>query len=341
MTRKKLYSKWHLTLALFALVVVNTSCTEDDDDSDDVIGNWIERSDFEGVPRSSAVSFSIGDYGYVATGYDGDDRLDDIWEYDVDRDTWLQKANFPGVARNSAVAFNSGGKGYVGLGYDGLNKLNDFYSFDPETNTWETIAEFGGSARYGAIALSIDGKGYVGSGYDGNYLKDFWQYDVGADSWVQKVSIGGSKRCYAVAFAIDGKGYVCGGVDNGEYDDGFYEYDSSTDRWTELNAISDASDEDFDDEYTSITGTNKVGFTLNGKGYVGLAGQSGTSSVIWEYDPIVDLWEIKTSMEGTARLEAVAFVASNRAYITTGRNSSYYFDDIWEFEPDEEYDEYD
>ncbi|NMB51570.1 MAG: galactose oxidase, partial [Bacteroidales bacterium] len=44
-------------------------------------GDWIKRSDFEGVARSDAASFSINDKGYVFGGYDGKNRLSDLWEY--------------------------------------------------------------------------------------------------------------------------------------------------------------------------------------------------------------------------------------------------------------------
>ncbi len=322
------------------LMSVCISC-EDDDETTDLVGNWIERSDYEGVGRCDAVSFTIGDKAYVGTGYDGSDRLKDIWEYDSERNTWIQKASLPGVARNGAVAFSDDNYGYVGLGYDGINKLKDFWKFDPEANEWEQISDFGGSARYGAIAVSLNNKGYVGAGYDGNYLKDFWEYDSENDTWVQKVSIGGSKRKDAIAFAINGKAYVGTGVDNGVYEDDFWEYDPDTDMWTEKNQISDATDEDFDDDYIGITGLSKVGFSLNGKGYISTSGEGVTGVNVWEYDPDSDVWTQKTSLEGSARTEAVAFVVNDRAYITTGRSSSYYFDDIWEFFPDDEYDEYD
>ena len=95
------------------------------------LGNWKELSDFEGVIRSGAVSFAIGDKGYVATGYDGFDRLNDLWEFDVEKNFWVQKADFPGAARNAAVAFSVGGKGYLGTGYNGSDELKDFWEYDP------------------------------------------------------------------------------------------------------------------------------------------------------------------------------------------------------------------
>ncbi|MEZ5072873.1 MAG: kelch repeat-containing protein [Bacteroidales bacterium] len=295
-----------LTLGLFAL----PSC---DDEEEDLIGNWVEEGDFEGVTRSDAVAFSVGDKAYITTGYDGDERLADLWEYDADKDAWTQKADFPGVARNAAVAFGAGSKGYVGTGYDGDNKLADFWAYDPATNSWDSLGDFPGTPRWGAVAFSIDGIGYVGTGFDGNYLKDFYAYDP-ASGWSKKTSAGGSKRRDAVAFAIDGIGYVATGMNNGVYEDDFWAYDPGSDSWTELRDISNATDDDFDDDYSTITGDSGLGFSMAGKGYV--VTESGN---VWEYEPASDLWVERTNLEGATRTEAISFVVNDVGYIGTGR----------------------
>lgn len=311
-----------------------------DEDDDELVGNWVEMSDLEGVPRSDAASFVIGSKAYVGCGYNGTEHLSDFWVYDSEKNSWKGIADFPGVSRNSAVAFSAGNKGYVGLGFDGIDKLSDFWCYDPELNEWTQIEDFGGSARYGAVAFAINGKGYVGSGYDGNYLKDFWQYDPSSDTWTKKSSIGGGKRKDAVAFVIDNLGYIVTGIDNGSYENDFWKYDPSTDTWTELRSISDDTEQEFDDEYISIVGINKVAFTSGSCAY--LVGGSGTiGGTVWEYNSVTDLWELKTSFEGTARTDAVGFTINDQGFVTTGRSSSYYFDDIWLFEPNNEYDEYD
>ena len=43
--------------------------------------NWVQRSAFEGVARSSAVAFTIGDTAYVGTGLDAAKKdLSDFWQ---------------------------------------------------------------------------------------------------------------------------------------------------------------------------------------------------------------------------------------------------------------------
>ena len=312
----------------------------DDDDEEDLVGNWVKLSDFEGIPRADAVGVSLNGKGYIGTGFDGKDRLNDLWEYNPTQDYWIQKAEFPGVARNGAVGFGANGKLYLGTGYNGTHKLNDFYEFDPVKNQWAQIDDFEGSARYGAVAMTLNDKGYVGTGYDGNYLKDFWKYDPLTAKWEQVVSVAGSKRRDAMAFVIDDIGYICGGISNGIYQNDFLKYDPAADSWTSLRAISDATDDDFDDDY-NIVRTNAVAFEMNGKGYLATGGKSTTGSQVWEYTPATDLWVEKTSFEGADRTEAVGFTINNVGYIATGKNSGYYFDDVWRFEPNAEYDEYD
>ena len=53
------------------------ACT---DDTEYTAGVWYRRSDFDGVARTDAAGFTIGNVGYLCTGYRGStkDRLKDI-----------------------------------------------------------------------------------------------------------------------------------------------------------------------------------------------------------------------------------------------------------------------
>jgi N-acetylneuraminic acid mutarotase len=80
--------------------------------------NWNRVADFGGEGRRSAVSFSIGNKGYMGTGYSPatSSYKDDFWEYDPATNAWTQKANLGGRPRNGAVGFAIGNKGYIGTG---------------------------------------------------------------------------------------------------------------------------------------------------------------------------------------------------------------------------------
>ncbi len=328
---KRIRHPFKIVSIMSLTVLFLTSCSNDDEDED--LGNWVDRSVFDGSPRSGASSFTIGNTGYIALGYDGDDYLNSVWAYDMDGDFWSQKADFPGVARNAAVGFEIDGTGYVGSGYDGLDELGDFYSYNPGTNTWTEIASLSTTTRRSAVAFGINGFGYFGTGYDGeNDRKDFWKYDPSTDSWSELVGFGGDKRRAATTFTIGNSVYLGTGVSNGSYLDDFWVFDSTTESWTSK------LDLDEEDDY-SITRSNAVGFTISGYGYIACGEFGGTATSVWQYDPSDDTWEEKTNFEGTSRQDPIAFSNSSRAFVGLGRTGSLYLDDFDEFFPFEEYDE--
>ena len=104
------------------------ACT---DDTEYTAGVWYRRSDFDGVARTDAAGFTIGNVGYLCTGYRGStkDRLKDCWAYDIEANSWTQCTSMPDAApaRNAATGFGVGTKGYIATGYDATKKdhLND------------------------------------------------------------------------------------------------------------------------------------------------------------------------------------------------------------------------
>ncbi len=331
-----------LSLGLFSFF----SCSDDDDD--DLVGNWIRRSDFGGPVRGDGSSFVIGRKAYLVGGFNGRQRLNDIWEYNIDQGYWTQKADFPGTARNSAFTFASEDKGYYGTGFDGINYLDDFWEFDPDDNHWTRKADFPGAARYGATAFYLKGVGYAGTGFSTNYYMDFFKYYPATDTWETGVSIQGTKRTNATSFIIDDKAYVVGGINNAAYVTDFWMFDPDSQTWEQKEHITNRDDDrDFDDDYTTITRVNTASFVINGLGYLATGDYSGgLNSYTWEYNPVTDRWTQRTSFEGSARTAAVGFSIDNRGFVLTGRGSSststsLYFDDMWEFKPRDEYNEYD
>jgi hypothetical protein len=166
------------------------------------LGTWTQKADFGGVARDSAIGFSIGNKGYIGTGWDsGSDPQNDFWEYDPDTDKWTEMAPFGGAARYSAVGFSIGSKGYIGVGTGkDLSNYNDFWEYDPDTDKWTEMAPFGGAARYSAVGFSIGTKGYIGTGYDDSlYYKDFWEYDPAAPA---SSDGGGGGGCFIATAAF-------------------------------------------------------------------------------------------------------------------------------------------
>lgn len=150
---------------------------------------WTKKADFGGgIRRDDAVGFSIGNKGYIGTGYSGEGLHKDLWEYDATTDSWTRKADFAGTARGLAIGLSITNKGYIGTGDDNIDDMGinetDFWEYDPVTDIWTQKADFGGGARIMPIAFSISNKGYLGMGvvYDPNggpmtNKQDFWEFD--------------------------------------------------------------------------------------------------------------------------------------------------------------------
>lgn len=339
-----------LLLLLSVIVFISSGCEkETSGDDDELIGNWKHRPEFEGVGRTEAVLFTIGNKVYVGGGYDGNERRQDFWVFDQTTGNWSPIAPFPGTPRNSAVAFSVNAKGYLGTGLDeDDNKLKDFWEYDPASNTWTQKADFAGTARYNAVGFAIGDKGYICTGYDGSYLRDLWEYIPANDpndpgTWTQKTSLTGSKRTEAVAFVHNNLAYVVTGLNNGTYLNDFWVYDPSNDTWTEKRKISSVNDdEDYDDDYgDNIRRSNGIVFVMDDNAYLVCGNRNGVISTTWEYNISADTWQQKTPFEGPGRQGALGFTVQNRGYLVTGSNSSYYFDDLWEFFPTAEQDDND
>ena len=297
-------------------------------------GNWVTMSQLNGPARSEAVSFVIGNFAYVGTGWDGQNtRYSDFWKYDPVNNIWSQVASMPdSAARSSAVGFATGDKGYVGTGYDGFNYLKDFYELDAASNTWSRKADFLGSARYEAVAFGLGALGYVGTGFDGsNALKDFYQYNPATDTWTD-IGFSGNKRYGAVTFTNDNKAYLVTGINSGvmQYDFWVFDPNSVEAKWTQLRNINNASTEAYDDAYTTIARWNGSAFVAAGYAFISTGDNISNNNTTWQYTfpnatTDADTWKEKTPFEGPPTTGAVGFSLSSSTegggYIGTGRSA--------------------
>ncbi len=288
--------------------------------------SWTQKSNFGGVTRFGAVSFSIGTKGYLGTGNAGA-KSRDFWEYDPSSNSWSQKANFGGTPRANATGFSIGDRGYIACGDDGVYK-NDFWEYNPVTNSWIQKAVFPGSPRVGAVSFSIGSKGYIGIGLlsftPAIRTNDFWEYDPTSDIWTQKSNIGNYPRSYGVGFSIGAKGYIGTGHNGSTLTKDFWEYNPTSDTW--------ARKADFG-------GTGRfeaIGIGTDAFGYIGLGDiGGGYTNDFWEYNPVTDAWSPKTNFGGQARTLSTGFSISNTVYAGTGYDGIHAikYNDFWEYTP--------
>lgn len=177
---------------------------------------WSTRAPFpSGQGRMSAVGVTMGNRGYVGTGFDpAEQALNDFWEYDPTGNTWEKKASLPGSGRCYATAFPIHDKIFVGLGNNGATYLKDWWEYSPSTNTWRRMEDLAGEARTGAMGFSVNGKGYIIGGVSVTMrpLNDIWEFDPIQDTWTRLDNFPGSSRGYGVSFVINNSGYIAAGT---------------------------------------------------------------------------------------------------------------------------------
>jgi|GEM_PF-907181 len=183
--------------------------------------SWSSKAEFpSGQGRMAAIGVSLGNRGYVGTGFDLAGRsLNDLWEYDPYTNSWSQKAPLPGSGRCYAISFTLHDKIYIGLGNNGTAYLNDWWEYTPSTNSWRRMEDFAGGGRTGAMGFSANGKGYIVGGVDYTFkpLRDVWKFDPIQNTWTQLHQFPGMARGYGVSFVINSTGYIAAGTSSDGY----------------------------------------------------------------------------------------------------------------------------
>ncbi len=235
------------------------------------------------------------------------------------QNTWTQKSNFPGASRYSVASCAINDNAYVGTGYNSGVTYSDWWEYNPVTGVWTQKANFGGGSRYLSTCLAINGKAYVGFGAAGGLQNDWWEYDPASNSWVQKSSLPADGRYGTANFTVDGKGYIsCGnkGGSLGPFTRELWEYDPSTDTWTEKTS------------FPGLARYGCTGFELDGKGYAGLGGRKKSSGKyayytdVYSYDPVNDSWAQIADYPAPKNF-AVSFTINGKAYVGLGTKNTH------------------
>lgn len=330
--------KLPLALLVTSIGFIQLGCNKDEVDPDKE-GNWYKAGlpSFGGSARSNAVSFSIGDKGYIGTGITNEtiQRVRDFWSYDATTKIWSQIAEFGGTGRNNAVAFVVGGKAYVGTGFDGNTNVDngykkDFWQYDPATNKWKAVADYLGGTRMYSSSFVLGNTAYVGLGWNGSgYYQDVYAYDATADKWKEVATFVGGKRRGATSFVLNGKAYLGFGTSNSNVPTkDIYQFDPAGNgglgSWLKVDYTQD--------DLSARTGS--FSFVIDNIAYI----VGGTSnSDVWKFVPggsstlpTAEWIQMNPFIPGT-RGNAGGFVLGKTGYLGTGGSS--YTDDFWAFDP--------
>lgn len=245
-----------------------------------VDSGWTQIQSFPGAPRSNAAGFSIGNYGYVGTGWDSYTVFSDFWQYDPAANVWTRKADYAGGPRYDAVGFAVQGKGYIGTGFNNY-WLNDFYQYDPAQDRWSVTPGTSGnfSKRRAAVAFVYKDQAYIVTGSNsGGMVRDFWRFDPSQQAaWHQLADITNTdegtfddgytdiEREYATIFVNGSQAFLSTGT-NASMVTSTWAYDIPSDRWSRRTA------------WQRAARSGAVSFSVSDQSYLG-AGSTGTSTL--------------------------------------------------------------
>ncbi len=211
--------------------------------SSTTLGSWKKVADLTsvagGTARYGAVAASIGDIGFVGTGYDGNNQKD-FYQYDPKTNKWTALASgFPGDKRIFGSTFVVNGQMYVGFGTNNLISNTDFWGYNPAGNgTWTKLHDLANISnstgtydnsllqRAYASTFTVGNLGYVTVGsLNGGVRTDCYSYDPTIDTWTKMNPFLGAGRTSAVAFGIGNYGYVGTGKSGSAPFDDFWKFD--------------------------------------------------------------------------------------------------------------------
>ena len=150
--------------------------------------------------------------------------------------------------------------------------------------------------------------------------------------WIQKANYPGTAVTNPIAFSINGKIYVGMGGTGYDYKHDFWEYNPTTDKWTQKKSSPSAK------EYngTMYEYRNLCHFVSNNKGYV-IAYNGYDGDCLWEYNALNDTWTEK--MKCPVPPNTACFAVGNYAYVICYERCYKYNieTDEWTRLPDEDY----
>lgn len=278
---------------------------------------WQRLGDFPGSRRSGAISFAIGNYGYVGGGMYNYNSLRDFYKYDPGLDSWTRLSDLPFLTDKHTFTSNND-NAYV------LSK-NEFWKYNSSTDTWVELSQFPGASIYSSwphILFSLNDKIYVSSGLIIQYLKNnyeqIWEYNTSTDAWTQKTRFPDPVN-YCFGLVVNDIGYRT----SGEF---FYKYDQANDLWTKSSKLQ------------MSTATYPAAFSINGKGYTATGGWADYShwkiKDVYEYNMLNGSYLKLVDFPNNSRTQTSYFVIGNKAYIGLGLGAySSFFNDFWEFDP--------
>jgi N-acetylneuraminic acid mutarotase len=274
---------------------------------------WVPvKSIYDGtIANDGAVSFSIGNKGYVVAG----SSTNIIYEYDTALNKWTNFGTAPASMGHAfAMSFVLNGHAYIIGGDVGGTGVSTVWRFNPLAgkNAWFQLKDFPGGIRDAGFGFAVNNTGYVGGGFDGSDIyDDIWKYNAANDSWTKLTGSVPAALIFPTSFVSGNKAYVLtGGVAPSGVNETnqMWCFDPVTEHW---------------DAKAAFGGGGRqacFAFATNGVAYVG-GGQTSYTTVyqdMWQYNIAADKWTAAGNTPFLGPAWSSAFVVGNNAYVGLG-----------------------
>ncbi len=199
---------------------------------------------FCNVPTDGGDSGDSGDGGDAGDGGDIDPDEANWTEIDVQDGPTNERYYHSTAVTDSGKLIIFGGFDLVGFG----EKYNDIWEYDPATDEWTDRTPSGTKPepinRQGMVYIGNDKiimyGGIADIGLASEYKDDTWEFDLSTNTWTQITTTNnaGAKIGFVMCYVGDDKIILYGGEyldTQSEVSDETWEYDVSTQTWTQLN----------------------------------------------------------------------------------------------------------
>jgi N-acetylneuraminic acid mutarotase len=244
---------------------------------------------------------------------------------------WERKAPFPDPSEE-VLGIAAGGKMYVFAGLAPVWKPKALaYEYDPAVDKWTEKKKMALPSHHVAFA-EYQGKIYAFGGFVPPQsgppawvpIDNSWEYDPVADNWKALAAMP-TRRGAAAAAVVGGKVYVIGGATTPAGTDepsvlptrphlavgAVEEYDIATSTWRTRRPMPTARN------HLLVAAVNGKIYAIGGRLGAAFIGLASDTDVVEEYDPAIDLWQIKARMP-TARSALAGGVHGGRIYVAGG-----------------------
>lgn len=272
-------------------------------------------------PRTSAIAFAVGNYGFVFGGRQSENKNDltnTLFRYDPTNNSWAKMPTPPLRPRVNGTACTVNGKVYIGLGFSGAifhdeSYLRDWWVYDPKTSQWDSLPRYPSKNSLGVISYTDGRFIYCLYGMNEGFTAEIARYDIANRQWTMLTTA--TKKSISVMAA-------CGAQINGNCYFGTGYHIDDQDTWYKV---------DFEGEWQKMarvpgyggrsmavcTATQQYLYLSGGQHFGGTLTDGHVFNDILRYDEEKDEWTLAGSLP-VGTMNMIGMTIAGKAFVGLG-----------------------